>query len=98
MVNRRVTSVLSVVAVLAFSAALLAQKEEKRKISDAQKKETPIAVKALDDMMTNQAPPNDLNLTWVGTDALKAEGNKEYCPFTFSIDPSKVSTKEVVAV
>ena len=38
-----------------------------------------------------QPAPNDLSLAWVREDLLKAQGNKEYVPFTVSIDPSKVS-------
>jgi len=30
-------------------------------------------------------------MTWLREDVLKAQGNKEYVPFTVQIDPSKVS-------
>ena len=40
--------------------------------------------------MAGQPAPNDLSLAWVRHDLLKAPGNKEYVPFTVTIDPSKV--------
>jgi hypothetical protein len=76
------------IASLTCSAALLAQQ---KKQTDAQKKEIQGIVKIVDGMAAGQAGPNDLGLTWVREDVLKAQGNKEYIPFTVSIDPSKVS-------
>ena len=75
--------------VLAFSAAPFAQ--ENKKQSDAQKKEIQSLVKVVDGVAAGQPAPNDLSLAWVHEDILKAQGNKEYVPFTVSIDPSKVS-------
>ncbi|HEX7139446.1 MAG TPA: hypothetical protein VF219_16455, partial [Vicinamibacterales bacterium] len=75
--------------VLAFSAALFAQ--ENKKQSDAQKKEIQNVVKVVDAIAAGQPAPNDLSLEWVHTDMLKAQGNKEYVPFTVAIDPAKVS-------
>jgi hypothetical protein len=68
--------------------ALLAQQ---KKQTDAQKKEIQGIVKIVDGIAAGQPAPNDLGLTWVREDVLKAQGNKEYVPFTVSIDPSKVS-------
>jgi len=75
--------------VLAFSAAPFAQ--ENKKQSDAQKKEIQNVVKVVDGIAAGQPTPNDLSLEWVHTDMLKAQGNKEYVPFTVSIDPTKTS-------
>jgi hypothetical protein len=75
---------------LVLSPALIAQKDEKKQ-SDAQKKEIQNIVKVVDAVTTGQPMPNDLSLAWVHEDMLKAQGNKEYVPFTVSIDPSKVS-------
>src|SRR5262245_65374202 len=75
--------------VLAFSAAPFAQ--ENKKQSDAQKKESQTVVKIADGNAATQPAPNDLSLEWVHADMLKAQGNKEYVPFTVAIDPSKVS-------
>jgi hypothetical protein len=78
------------VLMLAVAPALVAQKDEKKQ-SDAQKKEIQNIVKVVDGIAAGQPAPNDLSLTWVHEDMLKAQGNKEYVPFTVSIDPSKVS-------
>src|SRR5262245_32512933 len=78
----------ALVVVVAFSAAVVAQD---KKQSDAQKKEIQNVVKIVDGMATGQPAPNDLSLAWVREDLLKAQGNKQYVPFTVSIDPSKTS-------
>ena len=44
---------------------------------------------------TGQAPANDLSLAWSGNDLLKAQGNKEYVPFTITLDPAKLTGKRV---
>jgi hypothetical protein len=74
---------------LAFaSASLLAQKDKKQ--DDAQKKEIQSVVKVVDDVAAGQPASNDLALTWLREDVLKAQGNKEYVPFTVSLDASKL--------
>jgi hypothetical protein len=75
---------------LMFVPALVAQKDEKKQ-SDAQKKEIQNIVKIVDGITAGQPAPNDLALTWVHEDMLKAQGNKEYVPFTVSIDPTKAT-------
>jgi hypothetical protein len=45
----------------------------------------------VDSVAAGQPAPNDLKLTWVHEDMLKAQGNKEYVPFTVAIDPSQLS-------
>lgn len=77
------------VTALACSAAVFAQNDKKQ--SDAQKKEIQNVVKIVDGVAAGQPAPNDLGLAWVHDDILKAQGNKQYVPFTVSIDPSKVS-------
>jgi hypothetical protein len=78
-----------IITVVACSAAVFAQNEKKQ--SDAQKKEIANIVKIVDGVAAGQPAPNDLALAWVHEDLLKAQGNKQYVPFTISIDPSKVS-------
>jgi hypothetical protein len=78
----------ALIVAVALSAAVVAQD---KKQSDAQKKEIQNVVKIVDGMATGQPAPNDLQLTWVREDLLKAQGNKQYIPFTVSIDPSKVT-------
>src|SRR6478672_6493375 len=80
----------ALIIAVAFSAAVVAQKDEKKQ-SDAQKKEIQNIVKIVDGLAAGQPAPNDLSLTWVHEDMLKAQGNKEYVPFTVSIDPSTVT-------
>src|SRR5439155_26516887 len=59
---------------------------------EAQKKEVQNLVKLADDASAGQAaPPNDLSLTWVREDVLKAQGNKQYVPFIVTIDQAKVA-------
>ena len=76
------------IVALTCSTGLVAQQ---RKQTDAQKKEIQGIVKIVDTITAGQPAPNDVGLTWVREDVLKAQGNKEYVPFTVSIDPSKVS-------
>jgi hypothetical protein len=73
------------------SIGLLAQNKDDKKRDDAQKKEIQNIVKIVDDAAGGAAASNDLSLTWVREDMLKAQGNKEYVPFTVSFDPTKVS-------
>lgn len=88
--RRRAFAVLLVIA-LACTASLFAQNPPKDKKQDeAQRKEIQGIVKLVDDIAAGQPAPNDLSLTWVREDVLKAQGNKEYVPFTVSLDPSKV--------
>src|SRR4051812_48026093 len=79
-----------IITALACSVAVFAQKDEKKQ-SDAQKKEIQNIVKIVDAIAAGQPAPNDLSLSWGREDLLKAQGNKEYVPFTVSIDPSKIS-------
>jgi hypothetical protein len=82
---------LSTAVALAFSVALVAQKKDDKKQSDAQKKEIQDVVRFVDGVAAGQPAPNDLGLSWVREDFLKATGNKQYVPFTITYDPSKVT-------
>ena len=84
MVNRRSITALSTVVALAFSVALVAQKKE---IQDV--------VRFVDGVAAGQPAPNDLGLSWVHEDFLKATGNKQYIPFTVTYDPSKATGQTV---
>jgi len=72
------------------SAAVFAQKDEKKQ-TDAQKKEIQNIVKIVDGAAAGQPVANELDLKWLHEDMLKAQGNKEYVPFTVSIDGSKAT-------
>src|SRR5262249_38827708 len=95
MKQRRGGFALLVSIVLGSSIGLLAQNKDEKKRDDAQKKEIQNIVKIVDDAAAGQAAANDLSLTWLREDVLKAQGNKEYVPFTVSVDPSKVTGDKV---
>ncbi len=95
MANRRSITVLSTAVALAFSVALVAQKKDDKKQSDAQKKEIQDVVRFVDGVAAGQPAPNDLGLSWVHEDFLKATGNKQYIPFTVTYDPSKATGQSV---
>jgi hypothetical protein len=95
MKQRRGVLALFVVVIFASSIALIAQNKDEKKKDDAQKKEIANIVKIVDDLASGQSSPNDLSLTWLREDVLKAQGNKEYVPFTVQIDPSKVAGSNV---
>jgi len=94
MVSRRPSPAAIAAAVVLFSVALFAQpapQQQQRKLSDAEKKEIQTILKVVDDVAAGQPAPNDLSLTWVSSDLLKAQNNKEYLPFTVSFDRAKLS-------
>src|SRR5262245_5156674 len=88
MILRRLPA-LAVAFALVWSVGLSAQNDKKR--DDAQKKEIQGVIKVVDDVAAGQTAANDMNVAWVHEDVLKAQGNKQYMPFTVSFDPTKVS-------
>ena len=82
---------LLILALLASSNPVIAQSKDDKKKDEAQKKEIGNIVKIVDDLSAGQPAPNDLGLSWLREDVLKAQGNKEYVPFTVQLDPSKVA-------
>jgi hypothetical protein len=95
MTQRRGLFALCVLVVFASSIALFAQSKDDKKKDEAQKKEIQNIVKTVDDLAAGQPAANDLSLSWLREDVLKAQGNKEYVPFTVQLDPSKVSVGTV---
>jgi hypothetical protein len=93
MLNWRSAAALGVAAALVGSATLFAQGE--RKLNNDEKKEFQSIVKIVDGPPAGQPASNDLGLTWVHSDLLKAQNNLQYLPFTVSIDTSKLSGKQV---
>jgi len=91
MKQRRAVFAFWVVVGCASSLALFAQSKDDKKKDEAQKREIQSIVKSVDDLTAGQPAANDLSMTWLREDVLKAQGNKEYVPFTVQIDPSKVS-------
>jgi hypothetical protein len=93
MVTRRRACACASAALLLTSSAVFAQPaEQPRKLSTDERKELTTISTLLN---TGQFPANDLALTWVSSDLLKAQGNKEYVPFIVTIDPSKLTGKKV---
>ena len=90
MEQRRGVFALFVLAVCASSIGLFAQSKDDKKKDEAQKREIQSIVKSVDDLAAGQPGANDLSMTWLREDVLKAQGQKEYVPFTVQIDPSKV--------
>ena len=91
MFERRSSIAIACATVLVCSSGLVAQKKDDKKQDEAQKKEVQNLVKLADDASAGQATPNDVSLTWVREDVLKAQGNKQYIPFIVTIDPAKVA-------
>jgi hypothetical protein len=90
MTQRRAVLAILVLVVFASSMTLFGQAKDDKKQDEKQKKEIQNIVKIVDDSAAGQPAPNDLSLSWLREDVLKAQGNKEYVPFTVSLDPSKV--------
>src|SRR5262245_11187789 len=97
MLTRRRSLTLASAALVIFSAALFAQTAppQPRKLSDAEKKEIQTVQKLVDDAAAGQAAANDVGLAWIHEDLLKAQGNKQYLPFSVTIDPAKVTGNKV---
>jgi|SwirhisoilCB2_FD_contig_101_435402_length_3379_multi_4_in_0_out_0_2 hypothetical protein len=92
MIIRRRSLTLASAAIVMFSAAVFAQTTpQPRKLTDAEKKEIQAVQKVVDDAAAGQSAPNEVGLAWIHEDLLKAQGNKQYLPFSVSIDPSKIS-------
>jgi hypothetical protein len=97
MLTRGGAAALISAGILVFSAAVFAQGRgqappgDQKKLSDAQKKEMVVIDAMVDGDMAGQPVPNDVSLAWVHDDLLKATGNREYVPFTVSIDPTKLT-------
>lgn len=91
MAIRRRALTFGAAAVLISSTALFAQNAAPRKLNDAEKKEIQAAIKLADDVSAGQPAPNDVLLAWDRVEFLKAPGNKEYVPFTVTVDPAKIA-------
>ena len=96
MVTRRRAFSLGSMAIVLFSAALFAQTTPApRKLSNAEKKEIETVLKIVDGVIAGQPAPNEVSLAWLKEDYLKAQGNKQYVPFSVSVDPSKMPAGKI---
>ncbi|HVH25547.1 MAG TPA: hypothetical protein VM818_02265 [Vicinamibacterales bacterium] len=91
MARRATTMILGTVLALFFSAAPFAQQEFEKKQDEAMKKEAEALSKLAEDALMARGGPNDFSLTWVNQDFLQGPKGKEFVPFTFSLDPTKVN-------
>src|SRR6185295_16656042 len=92
MMLRRWSVALVLTTALACTVGVLAQQppqQKDKKQDEAQKKEIQGIVSTVDAVAAGQPAQNDFALAWVREDVLKAQGNKEYVPFTVSLDPAK---------
>lgn len=92
MLIQRRTLFLAPLAFLLSASLVFAQAagQQPRKLTNDEKKELTSVNQMLTDLAAGQTPPNDLGLSWVDRDLLKAQGNKQYVPFTVTLDPAKV--------
>ena len=92
---RRPLALASFVLLLTATSMLAQSKDpQPRKLSNDEKKDLQ-AISAMLNGSGAQASQNDLSMAWGGSDLLKAQGNKEYVPFTVTIDPSKSTAGKV---
>ncbi len=95
------------VAAVVGSAAVAAQQQQQQQQqqpppqqqtpapTEAQKREIEAIVQAFDAVAKGEPAPNDLSVTWLREDILKAQGNRQYVPFTVTLDRSAVSGNTV---
>jgi hypothetical protein len=89
MARRRGAFASGLALVLFFSVGLGAQLD--KKTEDAIKKEAQALQKLADAALVAQGGANDFNLTWVKEDFLRGTKDKQFVPFTITLDPTKVS-------
>jgi hypothetical protein len=103
--NNRRAVVLALVACL--GAAPIAQKPTSSAVKNSRststfteqrRKEVQAVLTLADDLAAGRTVPNDLALTWVRDDLFKGQENKQYIPFTVSLDPAKLATAAPAAL
>jgi hypothetical protein len=85
---------------IALSGTVFAQNRNQKpqpnqppKLTNAQKAELAAITQSIDALAAGQSAPNELSLTWARQDLLKAQGGKQYVPFTVMIDPAAAAGK-----
>jgi hypothetical protein len=97
MLTRRGAVAVGALAV-ALSVSLVAQDRNQKpnqppKLTNAQKAELTAITQAIDAAVAGQPGPNDLSLTWARQDLLKAQGGRQYVPFTVTVNPAATTAK-----
>ena len=96
MTHRRQAAMVAWAVMVVLSSSVSAQKKDDKKQDEGQRKELAAVQKMADDLGSGTTPvPNDLGLTWVHEDFIKAQNSKEYVPFIITIDPSTVTGGKV---
>jgi hypothetical protein len=98
--SRRRVFAAGLASALVLSVGLFAQTDKKaeeaaKKSEEALKKDELALTKLSDAALDAKVGANDLNVTWVHEDFLKTADNKEFVPFTITLDPTKASTEKV---
>ena len=97
MATRRRAIALSSLAAFICSVTIAAQSQPApRKLTKAEEKERDAIYALVTGVAAGQPAPNDLSLTWLRDDMLKASGNQQYIPFIVGIDPSKSQAKNLM--
>ena len=89
MLRRREAFLVAAAVFVACSAGLVAQKNDKKQ-DEVQAREIQSIDKLVEEAGAGQAAPNDLGVTWVHEDYMKAAKNT-FVPFTLTIEPSKLA-------
>ena len=85
--SRRRVFAAGLASALVLSVGLFAQTD--KKTDDALKKDAQALSKLADAALAAQGSSNDFNITWVKEDFLKGPKDKEFIPFTITLDPTK---------
>jgi hypothetical protein len=93
MARRRREVAAGLASALVLSVGLFAQTD--KKTEDALKKDVQALSKLADAALAAQGSSNDFNVTWVKEDFLKGPKDKEFVPFTITLDPTKIGTENL---
>jgi hypothetical protein len=91
--SRRRVFAAGLASALVLSVAVFAQND--KKADDALKKEGQALSKLADPALASQVGPNDFNVAWAREDFLKGPKDKEFVPFTITLDPTKVGAENL---
>ena len=88
--SRRRVFAAGLASALVLSVGLFAQTD--KKTDDALKKDAQALSKLADAALAAQGGSNDFNIAWVKEDFLKGPKDKEFIPFTITLDPTKATS------
>ena len=90
----------TVIAAMAVSATLFAQTPPPaagatRALSEEETREAGLVLDLIDAVAGGQTAPNDFSMSWAGETVMKAQGNRQYVPFTVTLDSAAIGTGPV---